>query len=79
MEDMEFSCTFYTYPSLTVSFTKEEMIRVDADNYIAIVDTEKIGAGAIMCRIDAHIRDGDCPDGWRREVITAPTGITVVR
>ena len=77
MSDYEFECKFFIYSNRTVTINKSEMIQnkiggvPDKDNYIAILDTEKVvalGKGALKMRFIAHVPDADFPDGTRTEV-----------
>lgn len=81
MDDYDFECLFYTYfnsrenTKKNVKISKAEMLKVDADNYIARVDTGIIGAGEIMCKLTAYIPDIDMDDNLRTEIVTFRTGI----
>lgn len=79
MDDYDFSCKFYIYMSRAVEMKKSDMIRVDADNYIACIDSSKIGIGAVRMRITALIPDGDFPDGFRTEVETVDTKVMICK
>lgn len=77
MSDYDFTCRFYIYSY--VELTKNEMIKVDDDNYIACIDSSKLGVGTIMMRIIAQIPDADFPDGLRTEIETISTGLVISR
>lgn len=77
MDNYDFSCDFYIYPNKSITIHKNKMIRLDEDNYIAVVDTAIIGAGEIIMRATAMIPDGDCPNGIRKEVAGCSTGIVI--
>lgn len=77
MSDYDFVCRFYIYRSCVVDVTKQNMIRIDNDNYIACVDSGKLGFGTIMMRVTAQIPDSDFQDGLRTEIKTVSTGITI--
>lgn len=51
------------------------MVRVDENNYIAIIDTSLLGKGEIKSVLTAYVPDSDMPDGKRTEVISQQTGI----
>ena len=55
------------------------MVKADDDNYVALVDSSKLGTGTIRCRVTAHIPDADFDDGIRTEIEEVNTGITIVR
>ena len=69
-------CRFWTWRD-SVTIPKEEMIRLDADNYIAVIDSTKIGRGTIKVQTTVQISDTDCPGGIRTEIYTEDTGIKI--
>ena len=80
MEDVDFSCCFFTgYSQKRVEIAKGDnrMLHVGRDSYIAVVDTEDVGAGQYYMKFTAMIPDTDCESGFRQEVVTVPTGINV--
>lgn len=77
MSDYDFACQFYTYMNRRVTLNKKDMIRVDDDNYIACIDSSKLGVGLVMVRFRARIPDTDFPDGLRTEIETASTGVNI--
>ena len=79
MSDIDFFCDFYVYTNRKVVLKKEEMIKADDDNYVACVDSAKLGVGKVMCRVTAYIPDADFEEGIRKEVETADTNITITR
>lgn len=68
MNDMDFECLFYVSPNKTFTTLKKDMIKVDNENYIAIVDSEKLGIGKVMVKVTAYVPDGDFENGFRKEV-----------
>lgn len=81
MSDYDFEAQLYVYSSRSVTIRKEEMKKVDDDNYIVVVDSVKalkIGKGTVKLKLIAHISDGDFPDGYRTEIAEVCTGVTVV-
>jgi hypothetical protein len=80
MSDYNFAARFYTRALKPVVVNKEDMIKIDSDNYIALVDTRTMTAGLLQMVIHAEIPDGDFADGLRYEV-SAPinTGIPIVK
>lgn len=40
MSDYDFECKFFVFQKKNVIVTKAEMVKVDKDNYLAIIDTE---------------------------------------
>jgi hypothetical protein len=51
----------------------------DDNNYIALIDTNIIGVGKMMCKVTAYIKDNDFADNLRTEVVVMDTGITIVK
>lgn len=81
MSDYEFECAFYVYANKKVVYKKEEMKRVDDDNYLAMinsVDALKLGRGHINLEFTAYIPDADFKDGSRTEKAILCTGVTIV-
>lgn len=79
MDDYDFNCEFYCYSNKKLIVNKSKMIKQDANNYVAIVDTKSVGTGSLKCKITAYISDGDCEDGLRTEVLVIDTGISIVK
>lgn len=53
------------------------MIKVDEDNYLALVDTATIGIGNLHITLTAYIPDNDLNGGIRKEVVCVPTNINI--
>lgn len=77
MSEYEFECQFYVYSNKVVTIKKVDMKQQetngvsDPNNYIAILDSDKVkalGKGSVKMRLVAHIPDSDFPDGTRTEV-----------
>lgn len=77
MDDYDFTCRFYIYTNRYVEVKKEEMARLDESNYVACIDSSRIGVGMVRMRITAHIPDADFPDGLRTEVEEVSTGVSI--
>lgn len=78
MSDYDFICRFYIYTNRYVDVKKSEMIKLDNDNYVALVDSTAIGVGQIKMQVTAFIPDADfADDGVRTEIETVNTGIKV--
>ena len=81
MADYEFECAFYVYTNKKVVIHKNEMKKVDDDNYLVMVDSVnaiKLGRGAVNMEFTAHIPDSDFNDGLRTEKSVVCTGVTIV-
>lgn len=79
MDDYEFVAEVFCSPTKTVTIPKEESIRVDANNYIILVDTTALGIGKIKVKLTATIPDEDFSDGFRTEISIVDTGINIVK
>lgn len=77
MNDMDFECLFYVFPNRSILLYKKDMIKADDDNYVACIDSSKIGQGAVMVKVTAYVSDADFKSGFRKEVDTVYTGITI--
>lgn len=76
MDDVDFRCKFYTFRNeLTVY--KKEMIRIDENNYMAVVDSSLLGRGKIKVQTTIHVPDTDIPGGIRTEIYTEYTDIKI--
>lgn len=76
MDDVAFTCRFWTFKE-SITLPKEEMLRVDADNYVAVIDSKLLGRGTIKVQTTVQIPDSDCPGGIRTEIYTEDTGIKI--
>ena len=79
MKDYDFHAEFFIYANRVEKVDKSAMIESDPDNYVALVDTARLGTGEIRVRLTAYIPDNDFPDGLRTEVVNMPTGITITK
>lgn len=80
MSAYNFDCAFYVYSNRKVIINKSDMIKVDDENYIAMITTEqalKIGKGKIQLEITAYIPDNDFPDGLRTEKTIVCTDVVI--
>ena len=87
MAKYEFECQFYTRSNKVVTIPKIEMKKSEVDgieddnNYIAILDSEKIKRlekGSLKMKFVAHIPDSDFSDGFRTEIVdNICTGVVI--
>ena len=76
MDEVDFRCKFWTYrKELTVE--KKEMIRLDENNYMAVVDSSRLGRGTIKVQTTVLVPDTDVDGGVRTEIYTKYTDIKV--
>lgn len=74
---MDFTGNFFTHEDRVLTMTKDQFIKVDDDNYVAIIDTSKIGGGNIMCRLEVKVPDTEMANNERLEIVTFKTGIRI--
>lgn len=79
MDNMDFNCLFFTSSETkSVKIKKEDMVRIDENNYLAVVCSEKTGPGKLYLRMTVFIPDNNGPhNGKRKEVIVIDTGETI--
>lgn len=80
MDDMDFSLDFFVYTNRVQKVEKKDLVRVvsnDVVMYFAVVDSEVLGRGRVLCR--ARITDIEpAINGMERPVvIMADTGIVI--
>lgn len=78
MSGYEFECKFFIYPKKNVIVKKEDMVKVDDDNYLALIDTTGLGVGKLHMTLTALIPDVDFNGKTRREIACVDTGIEIV-
>ena len=79
MVDYNFTVEIYTSPTKSITLSKDKLIYIDEDNYVACVDSSKLGVGRLRCKLTAQIPDGDFDDNFRTEITVIDSGIDVVR
>lgn len=77
MSDMDFTCDFFVHTGRFQTISKEDMLKADDENYVALVDSAQIGKGIVRCKVTAYVPDGDFVDGVRKEVCTVSTDIII--
>lgn len=78
MSDIDFTAQFYVYANHVQEVRKADMLKVDDDNYLALLDSSKMGTGKLKVKVTAFVPDTDFKDRLRTEVVCADTGITLV-
>lgn len=77
MEDYDFECKFYIFPKRFIIISKSEMVKIDADNYVVLVDTTDLGVGQLHMSLTANLPDEDFPTVTRKEIACVDTGVTI--
>ena len=77
MEDYDFECKFYIFLKRFIIISKSEMVKIDADNYVVLVDTTDLGVGQLHMSLTANLPDEDFPTVTRKEIACVDTGVTV--
>ena len=78
MSNTFFKCIFYCGDK-SITLDKDDMIQVDDNNYVAPLDSSKLGIGNIKIRYDVDIPDEDFDDGYRHEIAIINTGINIIK
>ena len=78
MSDYNFECKFYIFPKKNVIIHKKDMIKLDNDNYLALVNTEGLGTGKLHLTLTAQIPDADFGNILRKEIACVDTGINII-
>jgi hypothetical protein len=75
-----FTVDFFCSPRKVKSFTKEDLLPIDDDNFIALLDTAEVGTGELRCLITAYIPDEDFTnDGTRTEILEIVTDYNIIK
>ena len=78
MKDYDFECKFYVFPKNAITVTKQDMVSIDDDSYLALVDTTTLGKGALHITVTAYIPDSHFEDKTRREIKCVNPNIEIV-
>lgn len=78
MSDYDFECKFYIFPKKSIIVKKTQMVKVDDDNYLALVDSTGLGVGRLHMTLTAQIPDEDFNNSTRREIACVDTEIDIV-
>jgi hypothetical protein len=79
LSQCDFYCTFFTNSSKKLELHKSKMHKVDDDTYIALIDSKDLGLGTIKMTIKVLVPDSDFINGYRTEIETISTGITITK
>ena len=79
METYDFVVDVFCSPSKVLTISKGDAIKVDANNYILLIDTTALGTGKVKVKLTAIIPDDDFSDGFRTEIAIVDTGINIVK
>ena len=80
MDELSIKCVLFVYSNKTVEVNKEDMVKVDEDNYIIPLTAElvkKMGRGQLKVKVVAEIPDSDFPDNFRTEIAELCTGVVI--
>ena len=79
LSDYDFSVEIYTpRGNNKIIYSKDNLIKIDDDNYVFLVDTSIIGLGRIYVKIIAKIPDYDFEEKVREEIQVINSGIVVI-
>lgn len=65
MADVDFKARFYVSQNKALELEKSSMIKVDEDNYLALVDSTLVGRGQIKYRLFVNVPDDNWEGGHR--------------
>ena len=69
MDEYDFTCEIFCSSMRKQILHKSDLRRVDENNYVAIVDTSKIGVGKVKIRVSARVPNDNFDDGYR-DIVT---------
>lgn len=69
MDEYDFTCEIFCSSTRKQILSKSDLRRVDENNYVAIVETAKIGVGKVKIRVLARVPNDNFDDGYR-DVVT---------
>lgn len=81
MVDYDFEAKIFVYSNKFVLIKKEQMIKEDDENYVAVIEGEnalKIGRGQVKVQVTAYIPNPHFSDGFRTEIIEFDNVKTIV-
>ena len=58
MDDVDFRCKFWTYRK-ELTMDKKDMIRINENNYMAVIDSSLLGRGTIKVQTTVLVPDTD--------------------
>lgn len=77
MDSYDFTLDVYCVPNKKITINKNEMTRIDENNYDFIIDTTGVGAGKLSCQLTAYIADDRFNEGRRKVVLLLDTDIRI--
>ena len=77
LDSCDFNCIFFTSPNKYVELKKSQMVKIDKDNYVALIDSESLGVGTIKMTMEIDIPDPLFENNTRKEINTINTGIKI--
>ena len=79
MDKLSFTVRFFTPGGPYIELHKDQLKRIDADNYIACVNTASLKSGKLLMRAYISIPDQYYPDGNRVEIAEVDTNIYLAK
>ena len=77
MADLDFRLEFYVHPNRRETFRKSDLIRIereDGSDFVAMLDSRRVGAGMLMCNVYIGDPESKWPGGSRPVVLQCHTG-----
>lgn len=69
LEDIDFDCVFSANPIKKIVLNKSQLIKVDKENYVATLDSKKLGEGVVRCMLRTEIPDAHFMGGRMKKWI----------
>lgn len=79
LSDCDFYCIFFVSSAKKVEVHKSKMTKINDDNYMVLLNSKDLGVGTIKMTIKVLVPDADFNDGYRTEIETINTGITITK
>lgn len=77
MADLDFTLDFYVHPNRRETLGKNDLIRIGkegGDIFVAMLDTRRLGAGALYCNVSISDPESRWPGGARPVMLKRNTG-----
>lgn len=79
LADYEWTAYIWTSSYRVVEVHKSDCIPMDDGSYVIILDTSKVGVGALKLKIVAEFPDGDFEDGYKTTIGVAKDITQIVK
>lgn len=80
MRDLDFTLEFYVHANRRETFRKTDLVRIEMESgamFIAMLDTRRLGTGALWCNVRISDPESRFPGGSRPVILKCHTGKAV--